>query len=316
MATITKNRGLSPEFMHDLCNGFLNPILLMIKNDHTLLLQIRNDYINIYYRGGSIIKIQKQKGSYTFIFDPQYCNSVMGANSQALIGALPKSVSYEHTVNKWVCNVPILKQIMDNYFSKHLKCEREFQQLVARENNNSLISNETDYFITDIEYTNSNNRNAKFDFVAIKWPSISSDRKDGSNCRLVLIEMKYGDAAIGGKAGILKHIKDIESFCNDKSKLDDLKNETINAFKQLRVLGLIRFGKNGNPNQINELSDKNPEFIFLFANHKPVKGLLKSEFGRIYPLTNVDIKIATSSLMGYGLYAKNMVDLNNYKESL
>lgn len=42
---------------------------------------------------------------------------------------------------------------MDWWFHKHPKYEREFQQVIARENNNhGKISNGTDYYIADIEF--------------------------------------------------------------------------------------------------------------------------------------------------------------------
>ena len=55
---------------------------------------------------------------------------------------------------------------MDYHFSVKWKLEREFQQLVARENNRSAISNQTEYFITDIELADEQSR---FDMLALKW---------------------------------------------------------------------------------------------------------------------------------------------------
>jgi len=125
-------------------------------------------------------------------------------------GSLPKVLNAISESKKWVELLPFLKQAMDEYFSKYGKCEREFQQLVARENNNSVIANDTDYYITDIEYTSSESINSRFDLVGIKWESSSTNRKKADNCHLVFIEMKYCDNAIGGSAGIKKHLVDIE----------------------------------------------------------------------------------------------------------
>jgi hypothetical protein len=76
--------------------------------------------------------------------------------------------------------------------------------LIARENNNSAISNESEYFVLDIEV---NEPNARFDIMAIRW--LAAQRKNGSNCKAALIEMKYGDSALTGSAGLLKHLKDM-----------------------------------------------------------------------------------------------------------
>ncbi len=55
-------RKLSEQFMKDLVDsdGVLQPILTRVKKDSTLMLAIRENYINIYYRGGNILKIKLQ----------------------------------------------------------------------------------------------------------------------------------------------------------------------------------------------------------------------------------------------------------------
>jgi len=298
------SRGLSAEFMNELLNGFLTPILKLVQNDDTLSLQIRNDYLNIYYRGGNILKLTRKNNSYLTHFENKYSTDKIKMN-------LPNLISIKEDSNRWAENIPLLKQIMDIYFTKHSKSEREFQQLVARENNNSIISNDTDYFITDLEYSSTNSR---FDLIGIKWKSSSSKRKNVHHCQLILIEMKYGDAALGGTAGIKKHLDDIEKFCGDTTKLENLKEETISAFKQLRELDLIQFGDKGNNHQIEQLRNEKPEFIFLFANHKPAKGKLSSEFQNILDINNADVRIATANFMGYGLYHQNMLTIEEFKK--
>ena len=70
-----KMRELSVSFFNDLMddNGLLHTIRERVKTDDTLLLAIRDGYINIYYRGGNILRIQEQgKGVYQAFFDKQY----------------------------------------------------------------------------------------------------------------------------------------------------------------------------------------------------------------------------------------------------
>ena len=55
---------------------------------------------------------------------------------------------------------------MDKWFHEHPKYEREFQQIILRENNNSgKISRATDYYIVDIEYQDTEN-SSRFDMGA------------------------------------------------------------------------------------------------------------------------------------------------------
>jgi hypothetical protein len=113
-----------------------------------------------------------------------------------------------------VAAFPVLKQVMDEYFSVHSKPEREFQQLLARENNHSTISNESEYFIADIEFADSDLR-ARFDLLGLRW---DASRRGSGQCRPALFEMKYGDGALGGNAGLLKHLQDIDALVQDKAR--------------------------------------------------------------------------------------------------
>ena len=68
-------RKLSEKFMGDLVDsdGVLYPILARVKKDHTLMLAIRENFINIYYRGGNILNLKEHnKGFYQASFDDQY----------------------------------------------------------------------------------------------------------------------------------------------------------------------------------------------------------------------------------------------------
>ena len=68
-------RELSKKFLNDLksTNGFLRPVFERVKQDHTLMLAIRDSYVNIYYRGGNLLKVREQaNSSYRSFFDDQY----------------------------------------------------------------------------------------------------------------------------------------------------------------------------------------------------------------------------------------------------
>ena len=68
-------RKISNNFMNDLTDedGRLNPILQKVKKDHTLLFAIRENYINIYYRGGNILRLRERDTNfYQAEFDKNY----------------------------------------------------------------------------------------------------------------------------------------------------------------------------------------------------------------------------------------------------
>jgi hypothetical protein len=303
-------RGLSETFLENLLSGYLKPILECVKKDDTLFLGIRENYINIYYRGGSLLKLSELKEGYSSEFNSNYFQDEKNASGNKKFNIA--KIKDKKSAETLVAQFPFLKMLMDNYFSTHRNNEREFQQITAKENNNSIISNDTDYFITDIEYTSSSSKEARFDMVAIKWESSSKERKNSKNCTLSLIEMKYGDGAIEGKSGIENHLKHFSKFCNNKENIENLSNETLTCFNQLRKLELIKFGKNGNSNQIDSLSTNPMEYILILANHKPAKSKLNAILDKCKASDKFEIKIATSSFMGYGLYKNNIIPLKEF----
>jgi hypothetical protein len=308
-------RELSKDFLDDLksTNGLLHPILERVRQDDTLMLAIRGNYINIYYRGGNILRVKEQgKDTYQSAFDDQY--NKFGKT----IPKLPTTIKDQVDARAWVEEFPDLKEIMDIYFSNKNKPEREFQQLVARENNNSTISNESEYFVSDIEFADLG-LGARFDMLAIRW--LASHRKDGSNCRAALIEMKYGDGALGGSAGLLKHLQDIDALVSDNDKYKSLL-ETIEAqFNQLDELGLLNFNRSSHGTKVKLVAADKPEVIFILANHNPrstkLCSLLDSPEIVAYGQTQrFDLRFFVSSFAGYGLHSDCMLTLTQFRKLL
>lgn len=308
-------RELSKKFMDDLLkpDGILHPILLRLSKDQTLMLAIRDGFINIYYRGGSILRITEQNGpSYSSFFDDRYNKSGLK------MPILPASINIQDDAKDWVTSFLDLKNIMDDFFSTYSKDEREFQQLVARENNCSSISNESDYFISDIEVSESTS-GARFDMVAIKWQT--TKRRSGHNCRIAFIEMKYGDGALGGKAGLLKHLKDMDSLITNKASYTNLLHAIENQFNQLDQLGLLKFNKGQGFSKVTLDPNEKPEVIFIIANHNPRATALKTilntpEIAAYGESQHFDLKFFVSSFAGYGMHAKCMLDLAEFRRLL
>lgn len=220
-----KQRQVSEEMLNAFLSGELSSLLEAVKKDDTLDLELRGDSVNIYYRGGSLFKITGINNVFSVSFDTNYCTE----------GSV--NLSKNPSPAEAVANIPFYKQAMDWWFHEHPKYEREFQQVIARENNNhGKISNGTDYYIADIEFADGN---ARFDMVALKWLSKGSVRKDTSKVSLALIEVKYGDGALKGTAGIAKHLEDFQKFLGDKEKVDDFCQDMSQVFTQKCKMGLV-----------------------------------------------------------------------------
>ena len=307
-------RELSIDFINDLKNsdGLLHPILERIKLDHTLMLAIRDNTINIYYRGGSLLKVNRQGNHvYQSFFDHKY------NISEKTTPLLPLTIPCQADARIWIDAFPQLKEIMDIYFSAHNKPEREFQQLIARENNYSTISNNSEYFVSDIEFADSD-LNARFDMLAIRW--LASHRTNGANCRAALIEVKYGDNALGGKAGLLKHLLDIDALISGH-KYGALLNTMESQFNQLDELDLLNFNRCSNGTKVKLDENVTPEVIFILANHNPrstkLRSILDNPEVAVYEQNqNFNLRFFVSSFAGYGLHSDCMLTLAQFRSLL
>ena len=152
------SRGISDRFIADLKGGNLKPVLKAVLHDDALCLEIRDDFINVYYRGGNIIRILEKSSGYVTEFDSKYCDhkTIREDFKQQILSA--------KTVLEYTNLIPVLKAEMDMYFYENPKMEREIQQHILRENNRTSIAKDTDYFIADIEYANALN-GSRFDML-------------------------------------------------------------------------------------------------------------------------------------------------------
>jgi hypothetical protein len=284
-------RGLSPEFIEDLQHGLLAPIRERVRNDRTLCLELRENYINVYYRGGNLLRVSVADDGYLVFFDTKYFS--------ASPPALPaQRVRDAVDVAAWIAALPLLKDTID--FAQPGE-EREVQQLLVRENNFSGVARSTDYYVCDIEYANPHGR---FDIVAVRWPSAPTARKKQHGHRLILGEVKFGDGALDGSAGLVAHVNDVNSFIAAPGNRASIEEEMVRVFNQKRALGLIDCDKD-----LTGFSEERPMLLLLLANHDPDSGKLRRALGDLPRSESVDVYVAAGNLMGYGLYDPAIVPL-------
>ena len=293
-------RGLSQGFIEDLDTGLLAPVRDRVLVDRSLCLEIRGDYINIYYRGGNLLKLSSAPAGYIAFFDPEYAKGDGGALAETLPAVDVKNGA---DVEAWLAMIPTFKQAMDIFLGRHPKEEREAQQLILRDNNFGGVSRATDYYVCDIEYANPLGR---FDLVAVHWPSNSAVRKKQEGRRLVLVEVKYGDGAIDDPAGIHSHIIDINRFLEDGANVQALKDEMVGVFNQKRALGVMNCGKD-----LLAFSDEPPMLLLALVNHDQDSSKLRSSLETLPPSPHAEVYIATGCFMGYGLFDQAVVPLED-----
>jgi hypothetical protein len=250
-------------------------------------------------------------GQFKPSFDAKYCIENHGLWTTFNISAL-------RTLDDYIDNIPLLKREMDHWFMVNPRSEREAQQCMAYENNRSVIARDTDYFIADIEYATKGSKN-RFDMIAVKWPSSNHARRSGENLGLAFVEVKYGDAAINGAAGIGKHAKDVGDFCSDTKRYRDFCSEMNEVIRQKTELGLLSQisskHANGTPATVKIDHTIPAELIIVLINHKPAKSAVTSAL-QSNNVANLPVRIATASNMGYGLYLNHIVDIDKLPSTL
>ncbi len=239
-------RHINERFVRDLLYGKLAFFLNQVKNARDLLsLEIRDGYISIYYKGGSLLKITQKKIGYTFHFDAKYCNNKGNAENFELLNHLRSddAAAYEQ-------HFALMMQEMDSWFDAHPKLERDYQHQL-------LVNNPE---IVDIEYQVG--RRMRLDMLLFA---------DG---KLMIVENKYGTGAIGGKAGISEHYKDICEIMKTPKLLDEMLDSVCHISQAKKSLGLT--------DVIIERSDiKSVEILFLLANYNSKSQRLNQEFSKM-----------------------------------
>jgi len=312
-------RILSNQFIIDLKSGPLNSILVRAKVDRTLLFLIREETVNLYFRGSSLAKISAGKNGYQVIVDPGYFKYGEEAPLK-----FPFPIQNIEDAQVFVRSIPNIKNAIDLFLSEHPKDEREFQQLVIRDNNENSSANATDYLICDMEYTHSQYTSMRFDMIAAHWPSQPAKRKKLDNLELAIIEMKFGDKALQGDgkttdgAGILKHWEDL---LESRNHLAFLRLEMEQSTRQLAELGLLTISEMDREDRTEKIAFADSgviDWILLLANHDPESEILLRELERLAlkiretPDAPYRVKIAVATFMGYGLFDQGLIPLEDF----
>ena len=106
-------RKLSTEFMDTLSSGFLSEIKNKVIEDKDLDLQIRENYLNIYYKGNSLVKLDE-------INSEQYSLDI---HEKFLKNVEVKDLVDERTTKKFIKQIPKLKENIVKYGVKSLELE-------------------------------------------------------------------------------------------------------------------------------------------------------------------------------------------------
>ena len=269
-------RGINAEFIKDLKTGSLSWFLEEVKLNDKLCLEIRKDYINIYYMGGNALRIIQKKNGYRFEFDEKYC---LDEKTRTKVKAF-------RTIDDYRDNFSLLLSEMDAWFDEFPKEERRIQHELIKQNTSGFC-------IIDIEYAGSyisedgKKKNFRLDMLAVH------------NNNLVIVENKVGEKSMGGSAGIVKHYNDISAIIESEEAKKNLLESARSIASNKRELGL----------PTADITIDMIEILFVLIDFNKKSKMLTNQLAKINPAYN--LKIVFMSEAGPIDYA-NAEELSSY----
>ncbi len=223
------------------------------KHKDELFIGVRNNYLNLYYNCDSVAKIEYRRKDEEIVceIDKYYLDGKHYTGKEKRCKIEPNQIYEQY------------EKIKANSNEKATAEKKAQSKLVLLNNNNQ----NSKWFCIDVEYVKAFDNqsekdksefNGRFDIIAL-----SKEKPH----RTALIELKYGNNAIGGNSGIYKHIEDFSKFCQKRFFEEHLKQEIIDIVESQIELGIeIPFEL---PKLNSMLSE--PEFYFITLDNNPKK---------------------------------------------
>ena len=272
----TQRKISNEKFWKNLTEGEYKEIIdFASQRENELDVQIRDNYLNIYYQGGNLLRVHPR----SLYFDEFYFHrGAKDMRKTHLIDKCKKGdkaciARWEDYKNRRKEMLDILKEKRDMAtYCKEMKRimkeweadlhtigishdEKNAQQQISMNNRGA-----TDYTVVDLEYAVSTTSNFKYNGDSTKKvPRFDLIAVDKSG-QLYVIELKTGLNAIDGKSGIRAHIDCFEHSIGRDSK-NDFINEMNELLRQKQELKLI--DKNVRIDQT-----KKPQFILAFSDEQ------------------------------------------------
>ena len=282
----------------------------IIISDDTLCPVLRRNKIDVYYRGFKTFSVAKD----LIIRNPDEFEN------ELYIYDIPKEIS----LKEFTQYLPYMKQNIDLWMGagKKRPYEREFMQLIMRENNSKKAGNLSDYFIVDMEHQYEKG-GAIPDLVGL---IMERGKRQNPVFRLSIIEVKYLDSAFAGTAGIHSHIADYVQLINNSDMLSEVKHDISEMFYQSKRLGLLPGIKN-KYDRI-DISDDRPELLLALVSRntnngknnrqddvESLKSILEQSLNEYGDMLN-DVYVAGTAEMGFGLYSDRKSSLKSFLQQL
>lgn len=269
----TKRKISNEKFLKNLTEGEYKDIIdFASQRENELDVQIRDNYLNIYYQGGNLLRVHPR----SLYFDEFYFHrGAKDMRKTHLIDKCKKGdkaciARWEDYKNRRKEMLDILKERDMATYCKEMKRimkeweadlhtigishdEKYAQQQISMNNRGA-----TDYTVVDLEYAVSTTSNFKYNGDSTKKvPRFDLIAVDKSG-QLYVIELKTGLKAIDGNSGIRAHMDCFKHSIGSDSN-NNFINEMDELLEQKQKLKLIE-------KDIRIDSTKKPQFIFAFSD--------------------------------------------------
>ena len=303
MANIPERGRLSKPFKQALTEGKYASLIKCIFDDKKLNIQVRDNYLNVYYRGGNILRITPK----SFYFDKFYFynQEALGFPKTYVLyaaqgGKIPKEIPTQNQAKEIIAKLESkekeikgllpdnpkeffkeAKKVMDVWFDKWHHKERDDQQIIASNNKQCIDNN--DLAVIDIEFAVSKNKsynkigkNCRFDIIAV-------DRHG----QIYVIELKENEAADskGNSANVTVHREDFNNTIG-KDSSHQFAQEMKQVIETKQLLGIL-------PSYIKIDTNLTPEFAVAFSgkNAKAFNDKYKAAGIRVIEVNKEDKKL-------------------------
>ena len=235
-------------FLSGLKSGSLKPLVDLIKSNDDLVLQIRDNYFNVYYKGGNVAKVTSPK---SVEFDENYFRAHSEKSDEDWDDIKNKRQDAIDLFKKGLFGkyIDTVKSAMETYWHDILK-DKGVAEKMAQHQICILNNFQADYTVIDLEYQVSTESECKYrGNRRTKKGNLPSPRFDivairNSDHRLCIIELKKGTKALKDPSGVQEHA---ESFANTigynkKTKLafvDEMNNVLLQKRDYLDLLDKV-----------------------------------------------------------------------------
>jgi hypothetical protein len=252
-------REISKTFLNCLKTGFLAEITERVKSDRDLSLDIRDSYINVYFKGNSLLRLM----------DTGSLIHYKAEIEEKFLEGINLSLDFnEETVPLFIKSIPFIKENIIKYGQRSI--ELEYEQMIIRANNFEPRNN-TEYFIVDRQYVV---KEGRFDLTGIHWKT--QGRQTNRVAEVCLMEIKFALNADIQK--VHEQLKRYYGWVEQNAA--QFAEEMEHVFKQKLTLGLFNQDKNRLAAMKELAFSKNIDdyqFILVFVDYNKNSSLLKMD---------------------------------------